>query len=92
MAFDAQMRLVAGDPERVALIGAQSGERLSHGDLARRIEQFALRLDAGRGIVLIQTDNSINAVIAYLASLHAQCPALLVGADAEVQKHQLLEQ
>lgn len=92
MAFDAQMRLVADDPERVALIGAQSGERLSHGDLARRIEQFALRLDAGRGIVLIQTDNSINAVIAYLASLHAQCPALLVGADAEVQKHQLLEQ
>ncbi|MBO6729001.1 MAG: AMP-binding protein [Maricaulis sp.] len=92
MAFDAQMRLVADDPERVALIGAQSGERLSQGDLARCIEQFALRLDAGRGIVLIRTDNSINAVIAYLASLHAQCPALLVGAGAEVQKHQLLAQ
>ena len=40
MAFDAQMRLVADDPEQVALIGAQSGERLSQGDLARCIEQL----------------------------------------------------
>jgi len=92
MAFDAHMRLTSDNPDRIALICASSREQISYKTLSDRIELFALRLEAGRGVVLIETDNSVNAVFAYLASLHAQCPALLVDAQATAQKQQLLEQ
>ena len=92
MAFDGQMRLTSDNPDRIALICASSREQISYRALSDRVEQFARRLDAGRGVVLIETDNSVNAIIAYLASLHAQCPALLVDAHATAQKQQLLEQ
>lgn len=92
MSFDANMRLSSDDAERIALICARTGQQVSYGELRGRVADFALRFDVGRGIVLIESNNALNAIIAYLASLHANCPALLVNADAKVQQDQLLEQ
>lgn len=92
MGFDSNMRLGSENAEQIALVCARTGQQISYGELIDRITAFTLRFEMGRGIVLIECTNALNAIIAYLASLHANCPALLVNAEAKAQRDQLMEQ
>lgn len=71
----------SGDPlpfGRPALIDADSGERLSHADLAARVAAFQARLDLGRGVILLSAANTIESIVAYLAALRGGHPVILL--------------
>jgi acyl-CoA synthetase (AMP-forming)/AMP-acid ligase II len=64
--------------DRLAIL-TEDGLRISYKELDRLIEEFKPRFSAGRGVALIECENSLNSIVAYLSALRADCPALLVA-------------
>lgn len=64
--------------DRLAIL-TEDGLRISYEELDRLIEEFKSRFSAGRGVALIECENSLNSIVAYLSALRAGCPALLVA-------------
>ncbi|MBD1912654.1 MULTISPECIES: AMP-binding protein [unclassified Leptolyngbya] len=66
--------------DQLAII-TEDGLRVSYRELDQLIEKFISRFSSGRGVALIECENSLNSVIAYLSALRAGCPALLVASN-----------
>ena len=64
--------------DRTALITAD--ETISYRELARRVDSVADHLGEHRRLIVIRADNSVEAVVTYLAALTGGHPALLVPA------------
>lgn len=66
----------------------EDGLRISYEQLDELIEEFKSRFSSGRGVALIECENSLNSIVAYLSALRAGCPALLVASkQPEVNKN-----
>jgi acyl-CoA synthetase (AMP-forming)/AMP-acid ligase II len=67
-----------------AIVDAETGARLTYPALRARIDAQSgwLRETLGRGLVFIAADNSIDAIVTYLACLAAECPVCLLDAGA----------
>jgi acyl-CoA synthetase (AMP-forming)/AMP-acid ligase II len=68
--------------DRVALVTADG--QISYADLAARVGRAAHRLGTGRRLVLVAGDNTVDALVAYLAALTAGHPVLLVPGEDTV--------
>lgn len=66
--------------ENIAL--AHASGVLSYSELARAVEEEALRFTDGRRLVAIGIRNEPDAIIAYLAALRARQPVILVSPDS----------
>lgn len=75
----------AADLERfgdaVALVDTD-GRPCSYAELARRADDVTERLGSERRLVLLQAENRVDAIAAYLGALRGGHAVLLVGADA----------
>jgi acyl-CoA synthetase (AMP-forming)/AMP-acid ligase II len=60
---------------------ATPGGPVTYRELAARVADAARLLGAGRRLVLLATDNSVDTVVGYLAALTAGHPVLLAPAD-----------
>lgn len=61
-----------------ALIGS-SGEEISYAELADRVDDASERLGATRRLVLVEAQNRIESIVAYLACLSAGHPVVVSG-------------
>jgi acyl-CoA synthetase (AMP-forming)/AMP-acid ligase II/F0F1-type ATP synthase assembly protein I len=61
----------------------ESGETLTYAELARRADDFGERLGAERSLLLIEAENQVEAVIAYLGALRAGHPIILSGGGSD---------
>lgn len=64
--------------DRLAIV-TENGQRISYKELDQLIDEFQAQFIAGRGVALIECQNSLNAIVAYLSALRAGCPAFLVA-------------
>lgn len=55
----------------------EDGRCVSYAELDQQVKDFERRLEWGRGIVLLEADNSLPTMVAYLAAMSARCPVLL---------------
>jgi len=77
---------------RPAIIDADSGRSLTYSELSHAIDRCSRRLDCGRGLVLLICDNSLNALIMYLAALHSGCPVVFLDAKSAQHRQSFLGQ
>lgn len=63
----------------------EDGMAITYAQLELRVKEFQRRFVAGRGLMLLEADNSIGTMVAYLAALRSHCPVALVepGAGAK---------
>lgn len=73
-------------------ITTEDGLRISYEKLDKLIEEFKPRFSSGRGVALIECENSLNSIVAYLSALRAGCPALLVASKQPKINQQLRAQ
>jgi acyl-coenzyme A synthetase/AMP-(fatty) acid ligase len=60
---------------------------ISYRQLDELIDVFQSRFSLGRGVALIECENSLNSIVAYLSALRAGCPVILIGSkQPEVSK------
>jgi acyl-CoA synthetase (AMP-forming)/AMP-acid ligase II len=70
-------RDLARHRDQLALV--EGDQRLTFAELADRVDQTANRLGTRRRLVMVETSNAIDAVVAYLGALRGGHPVLLVG-------------
>jgi acyl-CoA synthetase (AMP-forming)/AMP-acid ligase II len=68
--------------DRTALVGAGAGDGLTYAELATRVSDIAARLGTSRRLVLVETGNDAETLIAHLGAQAAGCPVLLTGSGA----------
>lgn len=73
--------------DQLAIV-TDDGDRLSYTELADRVDAFAARLGPERRLLLIEAANSVEAVVAYLASL-AGGHAVILAAEVSDRLMQL---
>jgi acyl-CoA synthetase (AMP-forming)/AMP-acid ligase II len=56
----------------------EDGSRVTYAQLEERIGQFQQNFRVGRGLLLLEADNSLGTMVAYLAALRSNCPVALV--------------
>jgi acyl-CoA synthetase (AMP-forming)/AMP-acid ligase II len=72
--------------QRLALIAPAEGARVTHAELAARVEEMGERLRrvaGARGLVFLAPGPDVNAVVLYLACLQAGLPVCLTEPQAE---------
>lgn len=60
----------------------EDGSRVTYSELDERVRSFQQQFRRGRGLLLLEADNSLGTMVAYLAALQARCPVALVGPGA----------
>ena len=60
----------------------EDGSRITYSELDERVRSFQQRFRRGRGLLLLEADNSLGTMVAYLAALQARCPVALVEPGA----------
>ena len=65
----------------------EDGSRITYSELDERVRSFQQQFRRGRGLLLLEADNSLGTMVAYLAALQARCPVALVepGAPARTE-------
>ncbi|MFQ5562352.1 MAG: hypothetical protein ACE5FO_02170, partial [Parvularculaceae bacterium] len=64
-----------------AALRTESGESVSYAALAATADRLARRFGAGKRLVLIATDNSVDALTAYFAALRARHSVMLCDGE-----------
>ncbi|SCL29197.1 Acyl-CoA synthetase (AMP-forming)/AMP-acid ligase II [Micromonospora rhizosphaerae] len=81
------VRALASHGDRPAVITARA--RLSYAELADRVAELAARLGPARRLVLLAGANRLDELVAYLATLAAGHPLLLVPGDKDAATAEL---
>ncbi|MDJ0705374.1 MAG: AMP-binding protein [Leptolyngbyaceae cyanobacterium MO_188.B28] len=76
---------------QIAII-TEDGVSLSYEELDQLIEKFSANFSFGRGVALIECENSLNSIVAYLSALRAKCPAFLIASGQPDVSQNLLTQ
>jgi len=56
----------------------EDGSGVTYAQLDERVGAFQSNFRVGRGLLLLEADNSLGTMVAYLAALRAKCPVALV--------------
>lgn len=75
---------------QVALLD-ESGAAVTYADLAGRADAFAARLGDTARLLLIETANEIEAVVAYLGALRGGHPVILAAEGASLRDRRIIE-
>ncbi len=72
-------------------VSTANGINLSYDKLANRVDDFAEKLGEKRRLVVVETANEIEPLVAYLGAMRGRHPVILVGNGATVNDKRIKE-